>query len=175
MRTYRVGRFAFQRKNQLKCWGAPTRIWCSRRFKMRQTNEERKDKNGRYLQNETIPSHDSSGCDGSGADQLWKNSDYAGRKTGAAFGDAAIYHADNTVLIFMQFPTPGKRWRESSSLIQVIIGPAKSNFKMGTRLYICMAAHPIMMIPKSFMWICVHMPSVLNWTSVRRSRYRLIN
>lgn len=58
---------------------------------MRQTNEERKDKNGGYLQNETIPSHDSSGCDGSGADQLWKNSDYAGRKTGAAFGDAAIY------------------------------------------------------------------------------------
>lgn len=58
---------------------------------MRQTNEERKNKNGRYLQNETIPSHDSSGCDGSGADQLWKNSDYAGRKTGAAFGDAAIY------------------------------------------------------------------------------------
>lgn len=43
-------------------------------------------------------------------------------KRGLPSGTLQSIYADNTVLIFMQFPTPGKRWRESSSLIQVIIG-----------------------------------------------------
>ena len=79
--------------------------------------------------------------------RLWENSDYAGRATGFAFGDSALFLCVQNGPYFSAVPYTAKRWQGSSSLTRIITGPAKLSFGESRRWSICTAAHPIMTTP----------------------------